>query len=131
MVAEAIPAAILQTYAFLNDGSGGTAAVFSILISSSATAYMSSIISFDFDCDPENRSSYGEFYGYVPDSSSSRSLTFGAMMVYSACTNLTRVIGSALLLTYSSMLFISVLGFDMFLFFVYKVSRAARTKPSE
>ncbi|GMH76642.1 hypothetical protein TrLO_g9456 [Triparma laevis f. longispina] len=123
MVAEAIPAAILQTYAFLNDGSGGTAAVFSILISSSATAYMSSIISFDFDCDPENRSSYGEFYGYVPDSSSSRSLTFGAMMVYSACTNLTRVIGSALLLTYSSMLFIFVLGFDMFLFFVYKAVR--------
>ncbi|GMI00204.1 hypothetical protein TrST_g8614 [Triparma strigata] len=122
MVAEAIPAAILQSYAYLNDGSGGPAAVASILISSCATAYMSSIISFDFDCDPENRSSYSAFYGYVPDSSQSRSLTFGAMMIYSVCTNLCRVIGSALLSTYSWWLFLGYLLADMFAFFLYKVA---------
>ena len=122
LVAEAVPAAILQTYAYIEQGSGGRAALFSILVSSCATAYVSTIISFDFDCNPMSRVSFPEYYGYVPDSSNSRSITFGSMFLYYFSTTLCRVTGTALLLVKSSRLMVGFLAFDMILFFIYKVS---------
>lgn len=90
LVAEAVPAAILQTYAYIEGGRGGRAAIFSIFVSSFATAYVSTIISFDFDTNPETRASFPEFFGYVPDASRRRSITFATMLLFYASTTVCR-----------------------------------------
>ena len=53
--------------------------------------------SFDFDVNPQRRRDEPEFYGYIPDGASSRTLLFGCMIVNSALLLLARSGSTALL----------------------------------
>lgn len=64
---EAIPASIVQIYALILALKKSMGALISILVSAATIAFTSSIISFDWDKSPSQRSKSPLFYGFVPD----------------------------------------------------------------
>jgi hypothetical protein len=64
MLAESIPAGIVQAYAIIMGGSNSTVAIISILVSAMATGFTCTIISHDIDTNPSSRRKNPEFYGY-------------------------------------------------------------------
>ncbi|GMI08704.1 hypothetical protein TrVE_jg9294 [Triparma verrucosa] len=84
LFAEAIPGAIIQSYAYLT-GSGQTnAAAFSLVVSIFTAAFTSTGISFDKDLDHKGRVQSPDMYGYVPDGVSRRAKVFILMFCISA-----------------------------------------------
>jgi hypothetical protein len=65
MVAEAIPALILQSAMLMAIADPSMVAVVSIVFSCLAIAYTSTTISYDFETDPTKRRNHPEFYGYA------------------------------------------------------------------
>ncbi|GMH67159.1 hypothetical protein TrRE_jg8480, partial [Triparma retinervis] len=63
MCAEAIPGTVIQMSAFL--GSSDFTALVSLLSSAGSAAFMSAVISYEWDTDPEGRIN-SQFYGYIP-----------------------------------------------------------------
>jgi hypothetical protein len=65
MVAEAIPALILQSAVLMAIADSSMVAVVSIVFSCLAIAYTSTTIAYDFETDPTRRRNNPEFYGYI------------------------------------------------------------------
>ena len=86
MFAEAIPGVIIQLAAILStDGSDGSrvskAAILSLASSALTTGFISATLSYDMDTDPRRRISNPEFYGYVPNNATRRTVVFFSMLL--------------------------------------------------
>ena len=95
----------------------------SILISTLTTAFSSAVVSFDFDVSVAYRKKNPEFYGYVKDTNLRRSSTFLVMMLLAAFHNLSRTIGTALLLAVSGPITFVIMGAEMAFYIGFKVLR--------
>ena len=122
-VAQAIPAATLQTYSFLLSESTSSLPLMSIAMSILAISYATTLFCFDFDLDPERRAQAPKFYGFVPSNSRSRLAVMLTMFTFSVCHITMKILGVALLATVSAFyLFIFLLG-DMVMYLLYKAWR--------
>ncbi|GMI43573.1 hypothetical protein TeGR_g4439, partial [Tetraparma gracilis] len=101
MCFESCPGSVLQTYAVFKiamDGGGWSKrAIASIAVSALTTGFSAATISFDFDVSPKRRRDEPGFYGYIPDTATSRTLLFGCMIVNGALLLLLRSVSMALL----------------------------------
>ena len=95
----------------------------SILISTMTTAFSSAMVSYDQDVSVKNRKKNPEFYGYVKDTNLERSSTFLVMMLLAAFHNLSRTIGTALLLAVSGSTTFVIMGAEMAVYIGFKVLR--------
>mmetsp|Transcript_25074 Transcript_25074/g.47133 ORF Transcript_25074/g.47133 Transcript_25074/m.47133 type:complete len:868 (-) Transcript_25074:47-2650(-) len=121
---EAIPAGIIQIHAFITVKSvRSAAAIVSILMSVLATAFTSTIISYDMDTAPNKRKLNKTFYGFVPDSSKKRSIVFLAMIFISATQILAKSLSTALMISTSATHFLLYLLIDFGIFFAIKSLR--------
>ncbi|GMH93685.1 hypothetical protein TrVE_jg2061 [Triparma verrucosa] len=76
VVFEAVPGSIVQIYALILAPKISIGAVISILVSAATIGFTSSMISYDWDTSPTQRTNIPMFYGYVPDKALSRAVTF-------------------------------------------------------
>ena len=95
----------------------------SILISTMTTAFSSALVSYDQDVSAANRKKNPGYYGYVKDTNLERSSTFVVMMLLAAFHNLSRTIGTALLLAVSGTTTFVIMGAEMALYIGFKVLR--------
>ena len=77
-------------------------AVLSLAVSAITTGFASAIMSFDYDVTPQRRHDEPEFYGYIPDTGTSRMLIFLCMILNGALLLLARGVSTA---------FLSMIGF--------------------
>ena len=122
--AESVPAAILQTYYMLRNenfsGAGGHAAFFSIAMSAMCSGFTAAIIAFDFDVSPIKRRYNSEFYGFVPDAPSARSIVATVLIIWCATTCFLRCTAIALLLVSNQPFgFIVFFGYAFVDFLIY------------
>ena len=119
MSCESIPSTVLQMLAIMEAGSApGTTELLSVAVSILTTAFTSTAISVDSDCDPERRRLNPRFYGYMPDKG--RNLVAALMMAASSCHIAVRSLGMALLL---KMEFGWVYLVELGLYLLYKFAR--------
>jgi hypothetical protein len=76
-----------------------------------------------FDVSPPRRRDEPDFYGYIPDAASSRTLIFGCMIINGALLLLVRSVSMALLAMVGGPWVLVYLMSDMGLYFVYKILR--------
>ena len=111
------PGSLLQVYVYITSPKKATFHLVSILISTMTTAFSSAMVSFDIDVSVKNRKKNPEFYGYVKDTSLERTSTF----LLAACHNLSRTIGTALLLAVSGSTTFVIMGAEMAFYIGFKV----------
>jgi len=87
------------------------------------TAFSSAMVSYDQDVSVANRKKNPEFYGYVKDTNLERTSTFLVTMLLAAFHNLSRTIGTALLLAVSGSTTFVVMGAEMAFYIGFKVLR--------
>jgi len=118
-VCESIPGCILQLLAILEaESAPGATELLSVTLSIMATAFAGSVISYDFDCDPDKRMADPLFYGYVPDDG--RMTVMALMMGVASCQIAARSLCVALLLNMSlGWIYLVELG----VYLLYKVAR--------
>ena len=108
----------------LGESEGSERVVLSIIISACTAGFTSASMSYDMDVNPEARKTSPQFYGYVPDRASARTLIFGCMFVNSALLILIRSISIALVLLVKNKLwFVAYWLADMGLYFLWKLAR--------
>ena len=117
------PGSLLQVYVYITSPKKATFNLVSILISTMTTAFSSAMVSYDQDVSVKNRKKNPEFYGYVKDTSLERTSTFLVMMLLAACHNLSRTIGTALLLAVSGSTTFVIMGAEMAVYIGFKVLR--------
>ena len=76
-----------------------------------------------FDVSPQRRRDEPDFYGYIPDAASSRTLIFGCMIINGALLLLARSVSMALLAMVGGQWVLLYLASDMGLYFTYKILR--------
>jgi hypothetical protein len=76
-----------------------------------------------FDVNPQRRRDEPDFYGYIPDAASSRTLIFGCMIINGALLLLVRSLSIALLSMTERSILVAYFVSDMMLYYVYKVLR--------
>ena len=125
LACESIPGCVLQIYVLLTKtGVTGAGPLVSIGISALTTGFASAIIAFDKDVDAQCRENQPRFYGFIPDDHGLRSRCFMLMTLMSACHNLSRSIGCALLVSSGGKtMALSFVGGEMLLFLIWKVFR--------
>ena len=125
LACESIPGCVLQIFIVVTKtGFSGAGPLVSIGISALTTGFASAIIAFDKDVDAQGRKINPKFYGYIPDDHGLRSRCFLLMMMMSACHNLSRSVGCALLAALGGTTFLlSFVGGEMMLYLVWKVCR--------
>jgi hypothetical protein len=119
--AEAIPAGVLQMYAYVQSPNRSTAAAASIFISALTTGFGSALISYDMDTSPKKRRETPDFYGFVPPTG--RGLIFVLMVVNSTSQFLAKIMSIALLGAISRTWVLLYLLGDLALFLLYKIIR--------
>ncbi|GMI51962.1 hypothetical protein TeGR_g223 [Tetraparma gracilis] len=112
MCFESCPGSVLQTYTLLLEMKGG---------GDFSKAALGSI--FVFDVSPQKRRDEPDFYGYIPDAASSRTLIFGCMIINGALLLLVRSMSMALLAMVGGQWVLVYLVSDMGLYFAYKILR--------
>ena len=117
------PGSLLQVYVYITSPKKATFHLVSILISTMTTAFSSAMVSYDQDVSVKNRKKNPEFYGYVKDTNLERSSTFLVMMLLAAFHNLSRTIGTALLLAVSGSTTFVIMGAEMAVYIGFKVLR--------
>jgi len=120
---ESIPGGLLQAYMFINSPEKTVFFLISILISTLTTGFASAMISFDMDVSVANRKEVPLFYGYIKDSNTERGITFVLLILLASLHNLSRTIGTALLLSVSERLTFGVIFIELALYHLYKVGR--------
>jgi len=142
---ESIPGGLFQAYVFINSPEKTTFLLVSILISTLTTGFASAMISYDMDISVASRKKTPLFYGYIKDGNTERMITFilqvsewsggglwkrakltlirSAQIKLAAFHNLSRTIGTALLLSVSERLTFGVILAEMVLYHLYKVGR--------
>ena len=82
------------------------------------------MIAYDKDVDAKGRKNQPKFYGYIPDNNGLRRRCFMLMTMMSACHNLSRSFGCALLAASGgTTMVLSFVGGEMMLYLVWKVCR--------
>jgi len=114
---------LLQVYVYMTSPKKATFHLVSILISTMTTAFSSALVSYDMDVSVSNRKKVPEFYGYVKDTNLERSSTFLVMILLAAFHNLSRKIGTALLLAVSGSTTFVVIGAELAFYIGFKVLR--------
>ena len=98
LATESVPGCVFQLYVWMRyPDQAGSYALVSILISTLSTGFISAMISFDLDVDVKKRKTNPDFYGYVMDDHEKRGRCFKLMMAISACHNMSRTTGYAIL----------------------------------
>jgi len=120
---ESIPGGILQAYMFINSPEKTTFLLVSILISTLTTGFASAMISFDMDVSVANRKEVPLFYGYIKDGNTERGITFVLLILLASLHNLSRTIGTALLLSVSKELTFGIIVAELALYHIYKIVR--------
>ena len=120
---ESIPGGLLQAYMFINSPEKTMFLLISILISTLTTGFASAMISYDMDISVANRKEVPLFYGYIKDSNTERGITFVLLILLAAFTNLSRTIGTALLLSVSKELTFGIILAEQMLYYIYKIMR--------
>jgi len=120
---ESIPGGLLQAYMFINSPEKTVFFLISILISTLTTGFASAMISFDMDVSVANRKEVPLFYGYIKDSNTERGITFVLLILLASLHNLSRTIGTALLLSVSKELTFGIILAEQVLYHLYKIVR--------
>ena len=122
---ESIPGCVLQVFVLITKtGVSGAGPIMSIGISALTTGFASAIIAFDKDADAKGREINPRFYGFIPNDHGLRSRCFMLMTLMSACHNLSRSVGCALLAASGGKtMVLSFIGGEMMLYLVWKVFR--------
>ena len=120
---ESIPGGLLQAYVFINSPEKTMFLLMSILISTLTTGFASAMISYDMDVSVANRKEVPLFYGYIKDSNTERGITFVLLILLAAFHNLSRTIGTALLLSVSKELTFGIILAEHVLYHLYKIVR--------
>jgi hypothetical protein len=97
--------------------------ILSIVISALSTGWTISSLSFQWDVDPSRRSVTPSFYGYVPDSATSRGLVFGLVAAFSALLLLCRCSSIALLCVANMRWFFGVFAAESVAYLALKAAR--------
>ena len=115
---------MLQIYVLLrNPEQAGTGEILSIVASALTTGFTSAMIAFDSDVDVTKRENSPEFNGYIPDDHRMRERCMVLMTLISAIHNISRSLGSALLLLSSKEMLVCFAGGEIILFLLYKLAR--------
>jgi len=120
---ESIPGGLLQAYMFINSPEKTTFLLISILISTLTTGFASAMISYDMDVSVTTRKEVPLFYGYIKDSNTERGITFVLLILLASLHNLSRTIGTALLLSVSKELTFGIILAEHVLYHLYKIVR--------
>ena len=120
---ESIPGGLIQAYVFINSPEKTVFFIISILISTSTTGFASAMVSFDMDISLANRKEVPLFYGYIKDSNTERGITFVLLLLLASLHNLSRTIGTALLLSVSKELTFGIILAEQVLYHLYKILR--------
>jgi len=120
---ESIPGGLLQAYIFINSPEKTMFLLVSILISTLTTGFSSAMISYDMDVSVANRKEVPLFYGYINDGSTERGITFVFLFLLASLHNLSRTIGTALLLSVSKNLTFGIILAEIALYHLYKLVR--------
>jgi len=120
---ESIPGGLLQAYVFINSPEKMIFLLISILISTLTTGFASALISFDMDVSVANRKEVPLFYGYIKDSNTERGITFVLLIMLASLHNLSRTIGTALLLSVSKELTFGIILAELVFYHIYKIVR--------
>jgi len=120
---ESVPGSLLQAYVFINSPEKTAFFLVSILISTLTTGFASTMVSFDMDISVANRKEVPLFYGYIKDSNTERGITFVLLILLAAFHNLSRTIGTALLLSVSKELTFGIILAEQVLYHLYKLVR--------
>jgi len=120
---ESVPGGLLQAYVFINSPEKTMFLLGSILISTLTTGFSSAMISFDMDVSVANRKEVPLFYGYIKDSNTERGITFVLLILLASLHNLSRTIGTALLLSVSKELTFGIILAEQVLYHLYKIVR--------
>ena len=123
VVFEAVPATIIQAYAFLLASEKSTGALISILVSAATIGFTSSMVTYDWDTSPSGRDANSAYYGFVPDKALPRAVCFLSMMSLSFAHVLLLCFSCALLAIMDANWLVYYLAADMGLFFLYKILR--------
>ena len=113
----------MQTYAFLLAKEKSKAAAASIAISAMCTGFVGAVISWDMDTSPGKRKITPDFYGYVKNDPTSRTLTFLAMFTVTSSHVLMKTIAASLVMCVSGTWLLIYIGGDMLLFLLLKIIR--------
>jgi len=120
---ESIPGGLIQAYVFINSPEKTVFFIISILISTSTTGFASAMVSFDMDISLANRKEVPLFYGYIKDSNMERGITFVLLILLASLHNLSRIIGTALLLSVSKKLTFSIILTEQVFYHLFKLVR--------
>ncbi|GMH63960.1 hypothetical protein TrLO_g8094 [Triparma laevis f. longispina] len=120
---EAIPGALIQTYAFLVGSNQSNAAIFSLIVSVFTSSFTATGMSFAMDLDKNQRAQTPNFYGYVPDGAMKKVKVFVSMFLISACQLTAKALACALCAVESSMTVVIYLVGESLLFLAYKLLR--------
>jgi hypothetical protein len=123
VVLESIPSSIIQMYVLLNSKHKSKRAMMSIFISALTIAFVSTSISFSADVDPKRRRITPEFYGYIKNDPTSRTVTFLAMMSVSTSHVLAKTVASALVIAVNGSWLLYYLVVDMAAYLLLKMAR--------
>ncbi|GMH82328.1 hypothetical protein TrST_g12551 [Triparma strigata] len=121
VVCEAVPSTIIQIYALLLADKRGLDALASILVSALTVGFTSSMLTYDWDTSPSQRTKNPTFYGFVADKSFKRAVCFLSMMSISFAQVLLLTFSCALLAVTNSKFLALFIGLDMGLYFLYKI----------
>jgi len=120
---ESVPGGLLQAYMFVNSPEKTMFLLMSILISTLTTGFASAMISYDMDISVANRKEVPLFYGYIKDGNTERGITFVLLILLAAFHNLSRTIGTALLLSVSKELTFGIIIAEQVFYHLYKAVR--------
>ena len=81
-----------------------------------------SSVSYDFDTSPDKRRENPQFYGYIPDKASQRTIAFFSLFVATSTHMLSRVFSSALLLMVNWRYLVWFVGGEMGLYLLYRAA---------
>jgi hypothetical protein len=127
MVCESIPGSILQTLVLLRillrGGGVSKTAVTSLLISALTTSFSSTLISFNYDVDPDLRATEPDFYGYISNEPVAQTMIFLTMMLNSTLVVIMKSFSAALIIIVGSKYYAWYLILDMALYFLQKALR--------
>ncbi|GMI34748.1 hypothetical protein TeGR_g13050, partial [Tetraparma gracilis] len=121
MVFESIPAAIIQTRAFIISEERSTLALVSIIISCCTTGFAAATMWYDFDTSPAKRKENPRLAGATPDTS--RGPFFFLLVVSSALQVVAKSFSSALLFIASPKTFLAYMVGDHAMYQLYLVVR--------
>jgi hypothetical protein len=126
LASEAIPGAIVQTYALLiaRPSKRSMTAVISIAVSLGTTAFTSAMITYDFDNSPPRRRDQPKMYGITGDEPGQKMMCFIAIYVMAFTHVAGRIVAAAMFTAVSGALTMWALAGEMGLYFVYKLARS-------